>query len=249
MNAADVVTAVTGTVDYLRIPLGSADGMWHRCDDLVRDADELGRLVASSRSGRGTDRDDVAVSLFVQGYAFRVASAAVGAWLVADSVLDVSPSNTSIGWGRSRPNALLLHDARLVTGDDPLATLHRVLVDEHLALLVDNARRVCRVGAPLLWGNVAASIASSFGAFMDPLPHRRADIGDRLRAFLGTARPELASTGRVAPVGSRWAWERRTCCLWYKTDSGFRCEDCSLWSDDERQARYAAAVAAEEGSA
>ena len=37
-------------------------------------------------------------------------------------------------------------------------------IDGHLAPFVDTAHRSCRVGAALLWGNVAASCASSFGA-------------------------------------------------------------------------------------
>ena len=34
-------------------------------------------------------------------------------------------------------------------------------------------------------------------------------------------------------IGSRWAWERSACCLWYQTESGFKCEDCSLWTAAE----------------
>ena len=60
----------------------------------------------------------------------------------------------------------------------------------------------------------------------------------KFEAFLTAARPELAGSGRIVPVGSVWAWERSACCLWDKTESGFRCEDCSLWSPAERQARY-----------
>lgn len=245
----EVVGAVTGTVDYLRISTGAPDDGWTSCRRLIDDGDELARLVAGTKAGRGTDRDDVAMSLFVQAYAFRVASAAVGAWLLADAVLDVDPSLTAIGLGRHRPNSLLLHEARLVATSDPLTDLHRVLVDEHLAPLLASARRACRVGEALLWGNVASSIASSFGAFTQPLADRRTEIRDRFEAFLAAARPELAGTGRLVPLGSRWAWERRSCCLWYRTDSGFKCEDCSLWTDAERQERYSAVLAAEESTA
>ena len=80
---------------------------------------------------------------------------------------------------------------------------------------------------------------------MGPLPDRRAEIRDRAAAFFDAARPELAGSGRLVPVGSQWAWERRACCLWYKASGGSRCVDCSLWTDEERQARYREAVAAE----
>jgi hypothetical protein len=46
-------------------------------------------------------------------------------------------------------------------------------------------------------------------------------------------------------VGTQCAWERRACCLWYKASGGSRCADCSLWTDAERQERYAAAIAAQ----
>jgi hypothetical protein len=74
---------------------------------------------------------------------------------------------------------------------------------------------------------------------MDPLPDRRLDIRARATEFFDRARPELAASGRLVSIGPLWAWERSACCLWYRTDSGFKCEDCSLWSAAEREARYA----------
>ncbi|HEY1118197.1 MAG TPA: (2Fe-2S)-binding protein, partial [Acidimicrobiales bacterium] len=105
----------------------------------------------------------------------------------------------------------------------------------------------CRVGEALLWSNIGAGCASSLGAFMGPLVDRRLEIRDRFEAFLAAGRPELQASGRIAHVGPLWAWERSACCLWYKTDSGFQCEDCSLWSDDERQARYQTVLAELDG--
>lgn len=235
---------VCETVEYLRVSVGGDDQReWLACDDLVQDPEALATVVAATAAGRGTDRDDVAASLFVQGYAFRVASVAIGAWLLDDVVLDVDPATTWIALGRHRPDALRLADARSVDAADPLAGLHEVLVDRHLAALVRAAHEACRVGEALLWGNVAAACASSFGAFMGPLPDRHGHIRDRAEAFFAAARPELARAGRIVHVGPLWAWERASCCLWYKTDSGFRCEDCSLWTDDDRRARYERALA------
>lgn len=243
MSAA-ALARVCETVDYLRVSVGEdARREWLACGDLVGDAAALAAVVATTAAGRGTDRDDVATSLFVQGYAFRVASVAIGAWLLDDVVLDVDPSRTWIALGRHRPDALRLAEARAVDADDPLAGLHEMLVEGHLAPLVRTAHDACRVGEALLWGNVAAACASSFGAFMGPLPDRHDHIRDRAESFFAAARPELARAGRLVHVGPLWAWERASCCLWYKTDSGFRCEDCSLWTDDERHARYERALA------
>jgi len=239
MDAGEVLAQVTAAVDYLRVTTGAgADAReWLPCASLVSDPEALVAVVGPTAAGRGTDREDVVMSLFVQGYAFRVASVAIGAWLIADAVLDVSPESTAIALGRDRPNAVRLDRPQLVDEQ-----LHGHLIDRHLALLVDTAHRACRIGEALLWGNVGASCASSFGAFVEPLRERGVDIDirERVEQFFATARPELARSGHVARVGGRWAWERNACCLWYQTASGFKCEDCSLWTPDERAARYVA---------
>jgi len=248
-GAIEALDRVTGTVDYLRVSVGdSADGDWLACARLTSDPDALGGLARSTAAGRGTDRDDVAMSLLVQGYAFRIASVAIGAWLLDDVVLDVAPARMAIAIGRDRPNAVRFDEVLSVSADDPLAGLHAALIDGHLAPLVDTAHRACRVGEALLWSNVGASCASAFGAFMGPLPERQGEIRDRAGAFFGSARSELAGSGLLVPVGTQWAWERRACCLWYKASGGSRCADCSLWTGAERGERYAAAVAAQVGA-
>jgi len=243
MDGREVLAEVTAAVDYLRVSTGATgdDRTWLPCQTLVTDPEALRALVRSTAATRGTDRDEIAMSLFVQGYAFRIASIAIGGWLVGNAVIDVSPASTAIALGRGRPNAVHLSEVGLVDVD-----LHAHLIGEHLAPLVETAHEACRVGAPLLWGNVGASCAASFGAFVDPRPDLRSEIRDRVESFFATARPELARAGRVVRVGTRWAWERNACCLWYQTDSGYKCEDCSLWTDAERAARYAAVLSEDE---
>ncbi len=240
MAATEVVDRVTSTVGYLRVAVGTEpDGAdWLPCEELVSEPEALGDLARATAEGRGTDRDQVAVSLLVQGYAFRIASLAIGAWLLGDVVLDVAPERTAITIGRHRPNAVRFDELRLIPSADPLAALQAELVEGHLSLLVANAHAACRVGEALLWANVAASCASSFSAFVAPLPDRRDEIRGRAEAFFAAARPELAASGRLVPVGTAWVWERGACCLWFQTSGGSRCEDCSLWSDHERQTRY-----------
>lgn len=244
MTATAVIDRVTTAVDYLRVTVGGAGDDWIPCGPLVTDPDVLGALVASTKEGRGTDRDDVATSLFVQGYGFRIASLAIGAWIMGDAILDVDPALCSIAIGRHRPNAVALDEARL-SSEAGVDGLHRSLVEGHLAPLVATAHLSCRVGEPLLWGNIAASCASSFGAFAGALEDRRPEIRERAHSFFATARREVGDAGRLVPLDAgRWAWERKSCCLWYQTDSGFKCEDCSLWTDEERAARYASAAEA-----
>ena len=246
-SAASLIEQITQKVDYLRVSVAPTGGEWIRCEPLVDEPAYLADLVASTKEGRGTDRDDVAMSLFVQGYAFRIASLAIGAWVMGDAIIDVAPSRMSVAFGRHRPNAVAVDVASLVVVDDSLRGLHDTLIDGHLARMVACAHNACRVGEALLWGNVAAGCAASFGAFATELATRRVEIRDRADAFFDGARPEVRGAGTLVHLGDRWAWERKSCCLWYLTASAFKCEDCSLWTDDERKARYAAAEEGERG--
>ncbi len=241
---AAVIGELSATVDYLRITVGGPADGWLRCAPLVSDPEVLSTLIASTKADRGTDQDDVATSLFVQGYAFRVASTAIGVWLLGGLVLDVAPANTSIAMGRARPNAVRL-DVATAKESASISDLHAELVDGHLAPLVATAHRTCRVGAALLWGNVAASCVAAFGAVAGALPARRVEVRDRAEEFLAAARPEVRDAGRLVRVGEQFAWERRSCCLWYQTASAWLCEDCSLRSEEDRQERYDSMIAAQ----
>ena len=64
--------------------------------EVCTDPATLADLARATVAGRGTDRDDVALSLFVQGCAFRVASVAIGAWLLDGVVLDLDPQRAAI---------------------------------------------------------------------------------------------------------------------------------------------------------
>lgn len=249
MDASEVVDRVTNAVTYLRVTVGTGSDAteWLPCEQLVTDSGALGDLAGATAAGRGTDRDQVAMSLLVQAYAFRIASIAIGAWLLGDVVVDVAPSRTALAIGRDRPNAVRFDGLDLIADGDSLEVLHATLVDGHLGPLVANAHRACRVGEALLWADVAASCASSFSAFVAPLPDRREEIRSRAEAFFAAARPELARAGALVHVGTEWAWERNACCLWYQTSNGSRCDDCSLWTDEERRARYDVLVAAQSG--
>lgn len=240
MAATEALTRITATVGYLRIHVApdGADREWIRCEDLTDDSARLQALAREAGPLLGTDEQDVALSLFVQGYAFRIASAAIGGWLLTGEIVDVAPSGMDIALGRGRPNAVRFHHPRIAAGAPaPVEALHAHLVDGHLARIVAAAHEVGRIGEALLWGNVAASIASGFGTFMDPLPERKDDIGRAVETFFATARPELARAGEITPVGARWIWQRNACCLWFRTQSAFRCEDCSLSTSDERYQR------------
>jgi ferric iron reductase protein FhuF len=239
--------AVVERVTYLRIATRQPDTKsadWIACAPLVDDPDALAALVRRTATGRGIERDDVAMSLFVQSYAFRIASVAIGTWLVSGGCVDVSPGNASIQLGRDRPNAVLLDEAKWAiapSSSEVLARLHVLLVDGHLAPLIQSGRDACRVGGRTLWSNVATACASSFGAFMGPpgatANDRRREVRAAAIAFFAAARPELQAGGDLVPLGPTWAWERRACCLLYQHASSPLCDDCSLTTPADREAR------------
>ena len=105
-GAVESIASVGAAVSYLRVVTDEAGGgPWLGCQDLLDDPDALLDVVRGTKDGIGTDRDDVAMSLFVQGWVFRVASLSIGAWLLDDVVLDVAPSRLAVAIARSRPNA------------------------------------------------------------------------------------------------------------------------------------------------
>ena len=221
MGATKVVDRLIDAVPYLRVTVRSAPEAakrWSR-ESLVRDSRTLGGLAESTTSGHGTDHDQITVSLFNQDYAFRIASIAIGAWLLDDVIVDVAPTRTSIASGRSRPGAVHLDKVCVVAPEDSLATIHAQSIQSHFCLLVANAHRVCRVGDTLLWANVGAACAPSFAAFTDPLP-------------------ELGALGWLVVVGDGWVWERRACYLWYQTSGASRYDDCSLRTPEECRSCY-----------
>lgn len=240
----DVVEKLLATVDYLRISVGAADDgrRWLPCNDLIADPTLLFAVVRSTSAVWGAD-DMAAMSLFAQGYVFRIATVAIGSFVLSGDVLSVSPESTAIGLDGHRLNAVRLDRAELVAADGDLNVLHRVLIEEHLAPFVEAAHRSMLIGEALLWGNVGSSCAASFGAFVGPLTDQAGRIRHLVERFFATARRELARSGRVVRIGEglQWAWERNACCLYYQTrvSDGVKCADCSLWTPTERSVRYA----------
>jgi ferric iron reductase protein FhuF len=234
-----LVDRLRSAVDYLRISVADSGDHWLPCELLLDDPARFATVVAPTKAQCGTHRDDVATSLFVQAYAFRIATVAVGAWLLAGSLLDVSPRNMAIALGNGRPNAVNLAAAS-ATDDASAADLASALIDGHLAPLVATAHRSCRVGAPLLWGNAAAMVAAAFAAFEQAPTHDGRTVGDRADELVAVAPAAIRHAGRLVRVGDGFAWERHSCCLWYRTESAWMCEDCSLRPASDRQERYAA---------
>lgn len=229
-DLATTAETIQTRVSYLRCSqeAPAADG-WIRCADLIGDPDRLRREIDSTAAGRGTTDPQVAASLYTQAYAFRLPSIAVAAFALGLPVPTTAPELTAIRLGRHRPAEVAILDGTCTTVD--ANTFVTELFDAHFAPFVAAVRARTRVGERLLWGNVAASLAAIFRSVdVGPL----GDVAVRARAaeFERAADPWLAGLGSYStidtPDASGWYWTRTSCCLWYQTESGFTCDDCSL---------------------
>jgi ferric iron reductase protein FhuF len=116
------------------------------------------------------------------------------------------------------------------------ASLADALLGSHLGPFVDHVHRSFRVGARLLWGNVAASCAVAFRA-MESSGADAATVRARADAFVEAASDRFDGLGRFSTVTvdgrTGWYWDRTNCCLWYQTSGGRLCDNCSLTSPTE----------------
>jgi ferric iron reductase protein FhuF len=231
---------VAATVDYLRASTSAptADGWWS-CADAIADPDRLHDQIVATAEDRGAHDEQVAASLFVQGYAFRVPSIAVAAFALGLDRPSLDPETTAFRIDRSRPAAVAHLDPEPAGGD--LAT---ELV-AHLAALIDAVRSTITVGDRLLWGNSAASIATIFraveGAVADDAT--RSAIRTSAVDLFADADAQLGGLGSFEVVDRGWFWARGNCCLWYQTSGGRMCDDCSLLDPDVRRAQWRAQLA------
>lgn len=253
-DLATVAAAVQARVPYLGCATGApeAEG-WLRCSTVIDDPARLRREILATAIGRGTDDDQVAASLFVQSYAFRVPSIAVAAFALGLDVPTADPGQLAFRLDQARPAQLaVLSPWCRPVGADALAA---ELFDGHLGPLVAAVRAGITVGERLLWGNVASSLAVVFRAVHDDGHRLDPAVRDRATEFYAAAAPWIAGLGhwslrstsnparssapsleaRAEAVG--WHWNRTSCCLWYRTEGGFYCDDCSLHDQAELAAR------------
>lgn len=228
---ADVLSEVTSHVDYLRVSLDApaADG-WLSCHALLADPAVLAESIRATASGRGAPKDMVAASLYVQAYAFRIATLVLGPFALGLPSPACTPEATAIRIARHRPAAVavLHHD---VTERDAKATAEALLAG-HLERLIDVVADTFTVGRRLLWGNVAASCMTVFRALDGAPTADRLAVQRLATEFFAAATPWLDGLGRFDTVVARdrtgWYWTRNACCLWYQCSGGQTCDDCSL---------------------
>ena len=221
-----------------------------RCADLLRRDGLLSSVVLRCGEAIGTLDPAVAASLFVQGYSFRLIALVTGSTIAGGIIPNASPAETAVGFSRGRPSKFYFSvpNAYRTPGSErnlePLVQMWvEALIDGHLASVVDATKAEFKVGARLLWGNIAASAAAAFRTIESNFGPSVRDAGeyfvdsvdrfDGLGGFLTVVDEDL----------SGWYWERNVCCLYYKLPSGIRCADCSLTPERDRRASFAGELA------
>jgi len=236
----EVVAEVQARVSYLRCSTTADEAQgWVPCAALIGDPGRLRREIDATAAGRHTDDPQVAASLYVQSYAFRMPSIAVAAYALGLAVPSTSPATTAIRITRHRPGELAITDP--ICGPTSAEELASELFDQHLVPFVASVRIGTRIGELLLWGNVAASIATIFRAVESCGRIGDAVVRERAVQFEKAAAPWLSGLGSYSTIetehASGWFWDRTNCCLWYQTSEGSYCDDCSLHHPLERTAR------------
>ena len=246
MSAAelrDVAAAVQERVSYLTCATEApADDGWIMCSALIADPALVRREIEATLAGRRTDDLQVAASLYVQSYAYRVASLAIAAYALGLPSPSCHPGALAIRVQRHRPARVAVLDPDCHAVDAPAVADQ--LLEEHLRPFIATVRASIRIGQRLLWGNVASAIASIFGAVHAADPCGDPAVRHRAATFHAAAEPWLAGLGEWSeletPGAFGWYWNRTSCCLWYQTDGGWYCEDCSLHDRVELDAARAA---------
>ncbi len=227
----DVLEAVAARVGHLRASTGEVpeeEEGWLDCD-AVGAADLDAAISGSGATGTGERR--VAASLLVQSYAYRIAAPSLAAYAVGLPWPSPEAAATSVRLVGGKARALCFRVGALGEAGD-VESLVDAAFSSHLVPFVSTARASQRLGARLVWSNVAASCAAAFRA-VEGSARERGDLAERSAirrraAELFEHARWLAGTGRFAASSADWRWERSACCLWYRTSGGRTCEGCSL---------------------
>ncbi|MDA8359700.1 MAG: (2Fe-2S)-binding protein [Actinomycetota bacterium] len=228
VHVEDVLAAVGSRVDHLRASAGEppqAEEGWHACDAVT--AADLEAVIG----GAAADDRQVAASLLVQSYAYRVVAVSLAAFAVGLPWPSPAAAATSVRLAGGRARALCFRTDALGEAGD-VGSLVDAGFTSHLVPFVSTVRACQRLGERLVWANIAASCAAAFRA-VEGSARERGDAGERTsirrRAVeLLEHAPWLEGTGWFDADSTDWGWQRSACCLWYRTSGGRTCEGCSL---------------------
>jgi ferric iron reductase protein FhuF len=214
-------------------PAEVVDDSWRPLRELYTDPEPLAARIRVVAEALGGAEPRVAASITYQGLAARLVSPVLAAATVHRLVPPWSPD--TVHWRPAVTGPLPLwesgtDDAARRPGPGELpATVAEVLVGPHLEALADAVRAVVSVSRRTLRGNAASAVVAAGRLVAQARPA----AATRARQVVA----ELLSSGALAGSGTlegRWAFRRRSCCLYYRVvEDGF-CGDCVL---TERPAR------------
>ena len=210
-------------------PAEVVDDSWRPLRELYTDPDPLaGRIRQVAEVLGGTD-PRVAASITYQGLAARLVSPVLAVAAVHGLVPSWSPD--SLHWRHAVAGPLPLWEsaAEPLARPDPaelpalVTEVAAVLVQPHLEALADAVRAAVSVSRRTLRGNAASAVVAA-GAMVARARPAAEERAQALVAGLLAAGP-LVGAGTLT---GRWAFRRRSCCLYYRVPGGGLCGDCVL---------------------
>lgn len=230
---------------------------------LQGDEDLLDSVVGARAAAAGIAEPKLAAVLFLQRYSYRLACPVLAAWVLHRRVPDMSAGNVVVSLKGGVPAEVSLIEPRVATRCDDPATdaeartvgdltgeVVRVLLAEHLLLLLDRLRDRYGLGATIAQGAVASPVGAALTYIGATAPVRWEQVArDGLELFTCT-RDRLGGEGRTGDLavienGGQIGvvWRRHTCCLAYLCPDSGVCASCPRRSYEERSEAWAARIA------
>jgi siderophore-iron reductase FhuF len=203
-------------------------------------------LIDAVQAWLGTDERRVAASMVVLGYAARLVGPGLALLLRDGLLLDLRPERVHYSY---RPDLGFRLTVATPTGwsGPPPALRHRwcaVVIDAHLAPVIEAVRDEVPVAAGLLWGNVASGLAGALRALAGSGVVPPEECLTTGQALLDHG--PLRHSGDLTLHSGQLRFRRRSCCLFYRLDGGGTCGDCPLPATSTRRSGRASAAAPEQ---
>ncbi|MEU3684911.1 (2Fe-2S)-binding protein [Streptomyces sp. NPDC048405] len=225
---SDILARVSAIGPYFAVATGprpAAHG-FRPLTDLYADREALEECVRVVAGRLGTDQLRVAASTLHLGTASRLWSIALACASLTGRVPDLAPERL---WWRlpvSGPLDLWLPDARGVD-QEPHPALHHSVIVQNLVPWADAVRRASGVSPHTLRGNAASALIGAHRILLARAPRTLLPVVPLVRALLD--RPPLAAAGTHRATPSEpLAYQRRSCCLYYRVPGAGTCGDCVL---------------------
>lgn len=225
---SDALARISAIGPYFAVATGThpeAHG-FRPMTDLYADRESLEECVRVVAGRLGTDQLRVAASTLHLGTASRLWSIALACATLTGRVPDLAPERLWWRLPAAGPLDLWLPDPREV-GQEPHSALHHTVIVQNLTPWADAVRRASGVSPHILRGNAASALIGAHRVLLARAPHPLLPVVPLVQALLD--RPPLAGAGthRATPA-EPLAFQRRSCCLYYRVPGAGTCGDCVL---------------------